>query len=283
MLSHDDIRRHAARAGHGRHADAQLALLRPFVRRRHASAPARGAPSTRLGGAPELAAGVEWPRWKGAPLAFVAQIALRDLAGATLDIDLPSDGLLSFFYDAEQSAWGFDPADEGAFRVLYAPPDAPLRSVEPPRELPEGATFPAVALSPVPSYSLPTGRRAGELLSLSNDERDAYWGLLDTLAQAVGGAMHQIGGHAAPIQEDMELECQLVTHGLYCGDPSGYQDPRAAALASGAQDWRLVLQVDSDDDAGMMWGDVGMLYFWMREEDMAARGFDRAWMIFQCS
>jgi uncharacterized protein YwqG len=32
----------------------------------------------------------------------------------------------------------------------------------------------------------------------------------------------------------------------------------------------------------MMWGDLGMLYYWIREEDLAARRFDRVWGISQC-
>jgi len=80
----------------------------------------------------------------------------------------------------------------------------------------------------------------------------------------------------------MELECQLVSNGIYCGDPEGYQSEEARSLQSGAEDWRLILQVDSDEDSGMMWGDVGMIYYWMRVQDLAARNFDRSWMILQC-
>jgi uncharacterized protein YwqG len=80
----------------------------------------------------------------------------------------------------------------------------------------------------------------------------------------------------------MELECQLVTNGLYTGNPSGYQDPRRKTLEAGAIDWTLLLQIDSDDRVGMMWGDVGMLYFWIRRQDLASRKFDKVWTILQC-
>ena len=30
-------------------------------------------------------------------------------------------------------------------------------------------------------------------------------------------------------------------------------------------------------------GDVGRIYYWMPSEDLAARRFDRAWLILQCS
>jgi hypothetical protein len=36
---------------------------------------------------------------------------------------------------------------------------------------------------------------------------------------------HHLGGYPDPIQgEDMELDCQLASNGLYCGDESGYND-----------------------------------------------------------
>ena len=39
-------------------------------------------------------------------------------------------------------------------------------------------------------------------------------------------------------------------------------------------DWCLLLQVDSDDAAGIMWGDAGRVHFWIRQDDLKARNFD---------
>ena len=80
----------------------------------------------------------------------------------------------------------------------------------------------------------------------------------------------------------MQLEAQLVSNGLYCGDPSGYRDPRAKALQAGTLDWLLLLQIDSDDALQVMWGDTGRVYYWIRRQDLAARKFDRVWTILQC-
>lgn len=80
----------------------------------------------------------------------------------------------------------------------------------------------------------------------------------------------------------MELECQLASNGLYVGNSSGYDDPRRPALEPGAVDWQLLLQIDSDDDVGMMWGDVGMLYFWVRKQDAERADFSNVWMVLQC-
>jgi len=69
----------------------------------------------------------------------------------------------------------------------------------------------------------------------------------------------------------MEMERQTATTGLR----------RSANKLGNVTDWRLLLQLDTDDDAGMMWCDVGSLYFWVREQDARAGDFSAAWMILQ--
>ena len=46
--------------------------------------------------------------------------------------------------------------------------------------------------------------------------------------------------------------------------------------------WNLLLQVDSNEDIGMMWGDCGRLYLWITDEDLAAKNFENSWLILQC-
>ena len=36
----------------------------------------------------------------------------------------------------------------------------------------------------------------------------------------------------------------------------------------------LLLQLDTDDDTGWMWGDMGMIYFWIAPQELDARNFD---------
>ena len=82
----------------------------------------------------------------------------------------------------------------------------------------------------------------------------------------------------------MELECELVTNGLYCGDETGYNVPKAKGLQKNKDNWTLLLQVDSNyEEAGMIWGDAGRLYFWIKKEDLKNKKFDKCWLISQCS
>ena len=45
--------------------------------------------------------------------------------------------------------------------------------------------------------------------------------------------------------------------------------------------WQLLLQVSSDDNAGMMWGDGGMVYFCIRRQDLVTGEFDGCWAVVQ--
>lgn len=211
------------------------------------------------------------------------------MAGSANDAvlaSLPGEGLLLFFYDAKEQPWGFRPADGDGWKVLHvAGPTPPLRSAVPPPDLPIRPFQPqALQLSledTLPGWESPVLTRLG----MTTGERDRYFALTDQLRQrSPAGPSHRIDGYPEPIQgDDMELECQLASNGLDVGTPAGYNHPRAPALRRGRGDWRLLLQLDSDDTAGMMWGDVGRLYFWIRLPDLRARRFDRVWLVLQCS
>lgn len=243
--------------------------------------------ASKLGGNPDLPTAAEWPVDRDRPLDFLLQVNLSEAAPLDRTGLLPAAGLLSFFYDLENEPWGYDPQDLGGFRVLYIP----AAEAVVPRDVPnEEYRLPEYALSFHPTTTLPHPRsRATEQLrqeaQFSEDEWDSYWSYVDgfeTQFYPEESGNHHMLGHSANIQGDMQLEAQLVTHGLYCGDTSGYEDPRACELESGAGDWLLLLQLDSDDPADLMWGDEGMLYFWIRREDLQQRRFDKVWMSLQC-
>jgi uncharacterized protein YwqG len=120
---------------------------------------------------------------------------------------------------------------------------------------------------------------------ITDAERDRYWDLLEDWERQEGvrfSTHHRLLGHSSNVQGDMQLEAQLVMNGLYCGDSSGYQSPRAAELAPGVDDWILLFQLDSDDQAGLLWGDNGMLYYWIRHDDLRDGRFDHVGMTMQC-
>lgn len=259
-----------------RHRPYLDSLIRPALRLVKADAAGR----SRLGGLPDMPESLSWPEWQDRPLAFLAQIDLGELPPESGELGLPSSGLLFFFYDSQQEAWGFDPADRGAWRVLYAPAAGAERTA--PAMLDTDAIYPVtpVGFQRVTTYPEPEDPALSSL-NFNFPELGCYGALRNAAAGGYGG--HHLMGYPDPVQNgDMERECALVTGGLYCGDASGYNDPRADALSRHRDDWVMLLQLDSDDDAGMMWGDVGTLYFWIRKQDLAASHFADCWMISQC-
>jgi len=97
------------------------------------------------------------------------------------------------------------------------------------------------------------------------------------------GPVYRIGGYAHEIQGNVSLEAQYVSHGFYCGDSSGYDKGRKAGLEPGADDWRLLLQVDSEERTGMDWGDGGRIYFMIHKDAIRQREFEKVWLILQCT
>lgn len=277
-----EVRHALSAAGLSRHADSLTQRALPSVRlvgdaQIDVSAPG----ASRIGGLPELPPEVAWPSKAGAPLSFIAQLNLADLSVHDTEGLLPREGLLSFFYDAvSQQAWGFDPADRGSWAVMHTSASEVVALRDAPADLPADGQFPPLGLEAHSELTFPPGESfIVETLGLSFDERATY---SEVLPDAEDVTAHRLLGHPEPIQGDMQLECQLVSHGLYCGDPSGYEEERAAPLAPGALDWRLLLQVDTEDENGMMWGDCGRLYFWIRHEDLVAGRWDGAWCVLQC-
>lgn len=152
-----------------------------------------------------------------------------------------------------------------------------------PKGLANEMRFTGISLKPESGHvTLPDGQDQGlERLTPTPEERKHYSEFLEVWNRQEP-PLHRIGGHPEPIQGDPKLEAQLVSHGLYCGNHTGYQRGKELGLWDGATDWKLLLQVDSDEDAGMMWGDVGCLYFLIREQDLMRQMFDKVWLVFQC-
>jgi uncharacterized protein YwqG len=306
--------------------DARRARRAPPEARIEGSAQAFG--RTRLGGVPDVPDGFQWPtRWRtrvrygdrieaGAPLSFVAQINLAELPPVDgAETQLPTCGMLWFFYDARFLT--YDAEDADGFRVVYseAGPDDLRRA-----EVPEGwgtsgdadpfEPFDPVVLAPRAELSLPSPHADPERgLPLEDEsELEAYhemverWDLVGVDAQVSTASdehptlplpVHRIMGWPFLIQNDnMEAECEASTRreGVLgkLGDvvpavtTGGSTEDEQRAFERAARDsWQLLLQVDSDDAAGMMWVDSGLLYFWIRKDDLAARRFERVWCVMQ--
>lgn len=211
------------------------------------------------------------------PLSFIAQINLSETSPFDKENLLPKTGLLYFFYSAKQEVWGFDYIDKNKFKVIYWNGDfSELKRIDFPEELPEYSIFKPCCVNIKSEVSLPSdGHEVYD--DFEDGEDNKFWEEVYN-----DDIVNKILGYSDNIQNDMELECELVTNGLYCGDQTGFNDRRAKELEPNAKNWRLLLQIDSNEENEMMWGDCGRLYFWIKKEDLLNKQFDKSWFSLQC-
>jgi uncharacterized protein YwqG len=283
VASPDDLARLCDEVGLGGRGTDLLRLARRSVRLTLAEQPRSELGGSRLGGAPDLPPGFRWPTWQDEELVFVGQINLEDVAAVDPDGPLPPRGLLVLFYDTVRQPSGLKPDDRGGCRVLLYDGDpsrlepAPERDwfIESPLELSAELTLPGSS-SPLV-----------EQLDLDHSEYAAWEVLRERLAQLQGVeleelapeplALHRLLGYPEELQIRMELDCELASQGTELSDGSTYE-----TLERGALDWRLLLQVSTDDEVGFYWGDgLGRLYVWIRERDLFERKTAEAWAILQ--
>jgi uncharacterized protein YwqG len=235
--------------------------------------------ASRIGGIPDVPPDFKWPERHEVPQSFIAQLNLEEVHPYDALGVLPSRGMLWFFYDAKQETYGADPEDRGGWSVMYRKDYSGLQRIAAPHKLPAESQFKActvsfaseVTLSQSPKLDVPN-------FDWTDDEVKKYEILLSTFPtpEDHGAVHHQLLGNPQTIQDDMRLECQLASHGV-----TDINDPRAKELSNGANEWQLLLQIDTDEDIDMRWGDAGMIYYWLRMSDLQKCNFDDSWLVLQ--
>ena len=233
---------------------------------------------SKIGGLPDLPPDSDWPEWDDQPLPLIAQIRLADIAPYDRSGELPHTGMLYFFFN-EEALESYPPTHESWHVLHYDGDTAHLQRRLASSE--EQFIYPTCAVEFSTLLTLPPFESLYlERLGLSYDayrpeasreqkrEAAAYVKLTEQLEALYESASphHQLLGHPYQMQGDLLLECQRDTHSQ--GDPAN---------------WQLLLQVDSDDTAHMMWGDVGVLYFYIPQQALITRDFARVHLIMQCS
>ena len=246
--------------------------------------------SSKIGGDPDLAAGVEWPWWLDPnggkarrPLLFFAQLNLEHAwSAAPGELNLPSSGLLSFFADfTDDGLTGieglFGDEQEGC-RVLYSAPGASLER----RPSPLAVLQPA-ALYPLGAWTWPQDVDLDDYRSFEAWDTEYEGRLREECPPGFDlGGRHQLGGHARYIQHPVEEEVVQAVSGCYQRG-GAFDHQRWLEVQDQVKDWRVLLQIDSDRTLDFMWGDVGTLYWAAPRADVARGVWSRAMFNFQCS
>lgn len=226
---------------------------------------------TRLGGRPYLAADEPWPSHDGRPLAHLAQFDFTALARAGFGIEITEGpgGVLAIFIAAT------DPfiSPETAVVATFVPDGAAARLAEPPGE---GLVRPAVPLVAT-AVTETEGGRDGRERPLHKLGGFGDWVQVDSRMYAYFDSRLPMSDPAAVealerarIEPDSVLGPRAVLGAVSQLEALGL-DPMVLGRASA--DFELLAQIDSDERAGVRWGDVGRLYLFARESDVRARTF----------
>ncbi len=253
---------------------------------------------THFGGQPDVPEGFQWPWFTfqdgqekqefSAPLAFLAQFDCAELAAYDSAHELPDHGVLSFFYDLDEQFWGFDPQDKGCARVYWFEDSTALHPSDFPDELKEYCRLPRLNITlgqmkNVPDYEEYAGQHnidPGQSFYDEYAEERVLYGY-ETPENS-----SKLLGYADVIQGDMTWECTRVANGIYCGGGplEGEAAKKSEALNGQESEWKLLFQMDSfmAGSFELIFGDSGRIYFYIRQQDLENRDFDKAWLILQC-
>ncbi|MFB5252463.1 YwqG family protein [Bacillus mycoides] len=206
--------------------------------------------SSTMGGVPDLPNTFEYPTYKENPLRFIAQFNLSDLQNVGMDHKLPKTGMLYFFSIENYFEEDVDPTEAG--RVLYY--DIPVEQLRRADEI--QAKYNQCTITFELTYKLP------ELFIEDEADSDRFLQLLEELIPD-NYDNHQMFGEPFSVQDEV-----LYETGQYMGiDP---------------QHMTLLFQIDSDTKkCNMMWGDLGMLYFCIGNEDLKNRQFENTCCVLQ--
>lgn len=246
--------------------DRLLETRLPFVRiTAEASRPTAWWES-KVGGHPYLPKGVDFPTAPdGRELFFLAQINFADMPPLA---PFPDRGIAQFYiYDDDLYGMDFDDGENpDTFRVLYFP------------EVTTDETALQTQFSVIRDYDLlphhpetshPLRFELAEEVAPSTDYRfwqsfgadffqqfgEQEWEILDEFSRSVRSQGHKTGGYAYFTQDD----------------PRSPDDPML-----------LLFQLDSDEKMDLMWGDMGVGHFFIREKDLLARDFSRVLYDWDC-
>ncbi len=222
---------------------------------------------SKVGGQPYLPKNTPWPTTpEGRELFFLAQLNFAEMPPLP---PFPTHGIVQFYIN-DDDLYGMD-FDDGenpdTFRVLYHAEVTPnegllqtsfpmLRDFEDLLPHHPDESYPLKfsleqEVAPITDYQF--FEYFGQEFFRQFGEQE--WDVMDEFGKSVRPQGHKIGGYAYFTQDD----------------PRRPDDPML-----------LLFQLDSDEVMDLMWGDMGVGHFFIREKDLAARDFSRVLYDWDC-
>jgi Domain of unknown function (DUF1963) len=259
-----DVRQTAKDAGYGDIANRVAEASRPtaFLRPGRSGMPA-ALGTSRLGGEPDLPVGVAWPQCKAKPQSFLAQIRVRDLPGADVELRRLGGVLLFFTYvefepgETEYGLWAGD-----CSAVLHARSGTAL----------ERATVPGVGVMRLKAVALRFASRP-DVPDLALDSDHLMPPLQDL--QPAGG-WDKWNAFTEALHGKPFVETKLLG---YPGAPNGGDQCWSRAERT-KRTWRHLFTMGPDDEFGFEVADAGRLQLLISPADLRAGRFTHVCGVF---
>lgn len=224
---------------------------------------------SKFGGTPYLPRDVPYPMsTKGKPLFFLAQLDFEELPEL---FPFPNHGLLQI-YISDDDLYGLsfhDMTKQGDFQIRFFEQtikDAEILTTD----FDFLPLFELVPISQACSLKFEVSQQPisvgdyqfEELIFNGNipQPQEDYFKLLKEYEKTFDASGHRLGGYPYFTQSDPRGSKKNVNNDL-----------------------RLLLQIDTDWDAGVMWGDAGVGNFFIREGDLKKRDFSRVMYNWDCA
>lgn len=233
--------------------------------------------ATRFGGLPDVPIDFQWPEYFDEDIGgsyhikFIAQINCAKVKLNSLNNFFPKKGLLSFFYDIEGQPFEGESNCKGCVRVFLFENINELVLASYPSGMNEQDCLPCLEIQTEYAISYPSCEDYEVIYgTVSAEERKHYYDLLSKCNYDVDFRRSKILGWPDVIQNSMMI--QLKKYSDICESKDLDEN------------WILLLQLSSfhNNAFELSFGDCGVLYFYIMEEDLKKRNFSNIRIFLQC-
>ncbi len=229
---------------------------------------------SKFGGEPYFPKGLDYPKSpEGNPLVLLAQINFSE---TLLLENFPKEGILQFYIDSYHELYGVDDEDltnQAHFRVIYFDKiDVDESNLITDFSFLPTIDDPDIILPFIGSFALRFERKyepiSGcdyrlenlvENLVYNSEEELDYCDLLDDYLDLYDGEEHKLGGYPFFTQDDPRMNFDETV-----------------------ETYELLLQMISDEDVDIMWGDAGVGNFFIQPSALEKLDFSRVLYSYDC-
>jgi uncharacterized protein YwqG len=239
--------------------------------------------SSKMGGEPDMPAGIKWPESNGKPMSFIMQLNLAQFKIA----DKKGEGYLYLFMDLSQAD---STQGDVTYKLVHYPKKTTVKRVKYPEEFPGDLKISESALRASLFPMVPEeGSSSVRKLSLNDEDRDNYNTFRNTFVNIDFNDLFSGGTNTSDNQflgypatsTDIQLYSEMDAEGKKWSDSTAVNDSLTAVLTPAAAKWRVLLQVDFEKSPLSSTGLGGKYYFMIRKSDLEKGKLENTRMYFE--